>query len=170
MIYGFCISLLTACATLSPEKNARQPNTIGPYSSFSGRLIVIEPKRRWQVLIDWNAPTAAQGDLRLTHAASNTIIELHWQGEKMRIRDNLHNKSWQPITTSQLAEQGIVIHPRLLARFFLGDIPPTFQPKGVNQWQRKRNGTIVRLNWHSDSQRLTISDIKHGRLATLILQ
>ncbi|MDX8406175.1 MAG: lipoprotein insertase outer membrane protein LolB [Mariprofundus sp.] len=159
--------LLAACATPMTPALMQAASSIGPYSLFSGRLIVIEPSRRWQVQIDWNAPTADQGRLRLTHAASNTIIEFRWQGVSMRVRDN-HNSNWRAISADQLAEHGIVLPPQQLARILKGKMPATFQQTGPGQWQS--NDHSVRLHWHNDSQRLVMTDIKHGRKATLIIQ
>jgi len=123
LIYLLTALFLASCATPITERTHR--SSIGPFSTFSARLIVIEPAHRWQVLVDWDAPTAAHGTLRLTHAASNTVIEFRWQGRLMYIRDGSSN-AWRSITTAQLAEHGIFIHPARLAAILSGQMPADF--------------------------------------------
>jgi len=169
LIYLFTILLLAACATPIKSTTSNTATGIGPFSIFSGRLIVIEPAHRWQALVDWDAPTPHQGALRLTHAASNTVIEFRWQGTARYIRDN-SNKTWRPITPAQLAGHGIVIPPALLADILLGHMPAGFHANGPDQWEGRHNGSLIRLLWHADSRRLVMTDIAHGRQATLVIQ
>ncbi|TLS76019.1 hypothetical protein FE236_07755 [Mariprofundus erugo] len=164
--------LFAGCATTpspqSPEQ-AKQADNIGPYPAFSGRLIVIEPNRRWQTLIDWQAPDKNHGSLRLTHAASNTVVEFTWQGNNMQLRDNRHHE-WRPLTLQQLAEHGIVIPPARLASILLGNMPPGFRSKSPNRWESSVAGTRIQLQWQPETNRLTMIDSKHGRQATLVIQ
>jgi len=167
VFYLFVTLLLAGCAT--PIKSTTHTAGIGPFTTFSARLIVIEPAHRWQVLLDWDAPTADHGTLRLTHAASNTVIEFRWQGRLMYIRDGSSN-AWHTITTAQLAEHGIFIHPARLAAILRGQMPADFHTHGPDQWESRRDGNLIRLRWYADNQRLLMSDIAHGRKATLIIQ
>jgi hypothetical protein len=161
-----CLLLLNACATIQQNGHGG----IGPYAQFSGRLIVIEPGRRWQAVLDWRAHDPATGWMRLTHAASARIIELEWHGENMHIRDNRAGSPlWQPIGMEALAEHGIMLPPATLASILLGAMPPSFTVSGSNEWRGKLNSSFIRLRWQPDARRLTLTDISHGRRAILII-
>jgi len=172
MIHSVCrlfflssLLLLSACA--SAPLPVTSTATIGPYPSFTGRLIVIEPARRWQTAIDWQADNPDNGRLRLTHAASNTIIEFRWQQGSMRVRDN-RNMAWRPISQAELAKRGIVLPPTELATMLLGGLPDTFHQQKPGLWLNSKR--TIRLQWYAGSQRLVMTDIAHGRKATLIIQ
>ncbi len=155
---------VSACATLPP---AAEAPGIGPYHTISGRLLVIEPKRRWQVMLDWQTEENS-GRARLVHAASGNIVELRWQKDDIRLRDN-HAPTWRKINMQQLAEHGIVISPYTLSRFLAGYIPAGFQRKNASTWENTRDGKLIRVTWKHEVKRLIISDIRHGRRATLII-
>ena len=157
---------IPSCATLSGKPQA---TSIGPYSQFNGRLIVIEPSRRWQVLLKWQAESQEQGWLRLTHAATGKVVEFQWLFEQMHIRDNSHPE-WQPIGRQKLAEQGIVIPPQQLASILLGAMPAHFKRKNGNIWESRKGGNLIRLQWQAEQQKLSMTDMAHGRTATLIIQ
>jgi hypothetical protein len=150
------------------QSSANVPSAIGPYPDFSGRLIVIEPARRWQVLLKWQAETAEQGRVRLTHAATGSVVELQWQHEKIQVRDNKH-PDWQIIGQQKLAELGIVMPPQQLASVLLGNMPAHFKRKNGNTWESRQTGDLIRLHWQASRQKLSMTDIKHGRRATLII-
>jgi len=143
--------------------------TIGPYSEFSGRLIVIEPKRRWQVTLDWQAASPENGWLRLTHAATGTVVEFRWLQREMEVRDN-SAREWKSINQQQLSKQGLVLPPQQLAGILLGRMPAHFKQKSDSMWESKATGSLIRLEWDIEKQRLTMTDILHGRRATLIIQ
>ncbi|MDQ6986403.1 MAG: hypothetical protein Q9M25_01205 [Mariprofundaceae bacterium] len=155
---------ISACASLPPSAEAP---AIGPYHNITARLLVIEPKRRWQVMLDWQAQKTS-GQARLVHAASGNIVELRWQKDDIRLRDN-HAPNWRKINMQQLAEHGIVISPYSLSRFLAGQIPAGFRRKNANTWESKRGGKLIRVTWRNANKRLIISDIRHGRRATLII-
>ena len=161
------LSWLAACATL-PDKSG-QPSSIGPYPQFNGRLIVIEPSRRWQVLVNWQANSARKGWLRLTHAATGRVVELKWQHALMLVRDDSHPE-WQEISRQQLAAEGIVIPPEQLAAILLGRMPAHFKRKNGSTWEGKQNGGLIRLVWQAEQKKLSITDITHGRTARLFIQ
>ncbi|ATX80338.1 hypothetical protein Ga0123461_1931 [Mariprofundus aestuarium] len=146
-----------------------EPATIGPYSNFSARLIAIEPKRRWQVILQWHADTPERGDLRLTHAASGTIVEFRWFGKRMQSRDN-HSRLWKEVDAAQLATQGMVIPPQQLASILLGEMPNHFIEKKPNLWESSASGSLIRLQWKASSKQLTMTDTKHGRQVKLLIQ
>jgi len=169
-----CIAalLLSAGCAGTSRYQADKPATavsIGPYPSFSGRLIVIEPSKRWQVLIQWDANQAERGHLRITHAATGTVVELRWQGRAMQVRDN-RKPGWRAIGLEQLSERGIVIPPQALAAILLGHMPVRFKQTGEQVWESRESGNLIRLRWQQKGHKLTMIDMKHGRKATLIIQ
>jgi hypothetical protein len=168
LIAVLLLSLSSCATTLDGRSSANVPTAIGPYSDFSGRLIVIEPKRRWQVLLKWQAETAEQGRVRLTHAATNMVVELQWQHEQIQARDNKH-PDWQIIGQQKLAELGIVVPPQQLASILLGNMPAHFKRKNDNTWESRQTGDLIRLHWQASRQKLSMTDIKHGRQATLFI-
>lgn len=159
------VLFLTSCASLPVSG---PPASVGPYSSLHARLLVIEPARRWQVMLDWQADSATTGSARLTHAASGTVVELRWQRDTIRLRDN-NAPDWRRVSSSQLAEHGIVISPYSLSRFLAGHVPAEFRQTGANAWESSKAGNIIRIRWNPDSRRLELSDIRRGRMATLII-
>lgn len=128
----------------------------------------MEPNRRWQVMLDWQADTPSRGQARLTHAASGMVVELRWQRNDIRLRDS-NSPEWRKVSTEQLAEHGIVVSPYTLSQFLAGQIPPGFRKTGPDTWESKRSGGLVRVAWQAETQRLELSDIRHGRRATLII-
>ena len=161
------ISLLAGCATVSKTPEPTTP-VIGPYPAFSGRLLVIEPNKRWQVSIDWHAEQPDTGELRLTHAASGTVIELNWQKPDMQLRDSRHPR-FRSLASAELAAQGLFLPPWTLASILLGNMPPEFEETRTGEWQAHLNDALVRLQWQQQEKRLTLTDITHGRQATLII-
>ncbi|MDQ6996323.1 MAG: hypothetical protein Q9M82_02545 [Mariprofundus sp.] len=163
--------LLGGCAGTSHHQSANAANAaaIGPYPSFSGRLIVIEPAKRWQVLIKWKAQNPERGWLRISHAATGTVVELRWQGKIMQVRDN-REPAWQPIGLEQLSMRGIVIPPQTLAAILLGRMPADFKQTDEQRWESRESGSLIRLRWQPRTHKLTMIDMKHGRKATLIIQ
>ncbi len=157
--------ITTACATL--PVTAEAPG-IGPYRAIHARLLVIEPTRRWQAMLDWLADSPANGQARLVHAATNTVIELRWLRNNIQLRDS-SSPQWRRVGVDQLAEHGIIISPYILSHFLAGRIPPGFRNKGLNHWESNKGGNLIRVIWNGESQRLEFSDIRHGRRATLII-
>jgi len=164
------VLLLCSCATLpAPERSTDgQAAGIGPYRSLSARLLVIEPTRRWQVILDWQAETDTAGRARLTHAASGTVVELRWQHDNIRLRDN-KTPAWRRVSLAELSEHGIVLSPYALSRFLAGHVPPGFRQTSQDHWESRRDGGILRVQWYPEARRLVLTDIRHGRKATLIV-
>jgi len=163
-----CISQLTACsAAFKPNDSslAEKPISKRMITQFDGRLLIIEPTRRWQTIIHWQA-NLHEGYARLTHAASNYIIEIQWLEKSIHIRSN-QDTVWQPISTDKLIALGIILPPQVLAAILHNQIPSAFQPQDKQTWQGKFNGSIVRFTWKNDMQQLNIIDITHGRTAIL---
>ena len=159
--------LISACATIEKHEAA---SSIGPYKNFTGRLIVIEPARRWQATIHWNGEPD-KGQVRLIHAASNRIILLSWEGERMQMADNQSPvEGWELIDNRQLQSMGIILPPQQLAMILSGRIPHTLKEQQPDLWRGKIDGTLVLLKWIDALKRLEITDITHGRKATLLIQ
>lgn len=158
--------LLTSCATVKP---AMQPSGIGPYTDISGRLLVIQSDKRWQVELDWHG-TPDAGHARLTHAASNRIVELEWSGKNIRIRDNRQETAWRQISARQLEERGIIMPPRQIAQLLAGQLPASFKERSPSHWEGNLHGSHLRITWAADSRRLTILDISHGNKLVLLIQ
>jgi len=170
-----CLTLilsLQACAwitpILQPPTSKFIPISIGPYHSFSGRLLVSQPRKRWQVAIDWQAKIAETGKIRLSHSLSGAVVDFRWTATSMQIRDN-QLPYWRYIQQQELAKHGLVIPPIQLASILLGHIPAHFIQKKHDTWESKASGDLIRLRWQSSLQKLTITDLKHGRIAKLII-
>jgi len=162
------ITLFTnGCATTKPHEPA---TSIGPFNTFTGRLIVIEPARRWQVIIDWNG-TPIEGTVRLTHAASNRIVQVAWDPEVMQIRDNAdRSQQWINVSKEALSENGIILPPQQLAQILSGSMPVELVEKRSGEWEGRIDGSFIRIKWLDEQQRLELIDMTHGRTAILIIQ
>jgi len=158
--------LLSSCATVKPADHA---SGIGPYTELSGRLLVIQSARRWQVELDWHG-TPAAGHARLTHAASNRIVELDWSGSHIRIRDNQQDTAWRHVSARQLEEQGIIMPPRQMAELLGGKLPAGFKERAPNRWEGELRGSHLRIDWMPESRRLTILDVTRGNKLVLLIQ
>lgn len=158
------LCLLSACATLGPERS--QP--IGPYPEFSGRLLVIEPHRRWQVSIHWLAHEPESGWIRLVHALSHTVVELQWRGRQIFLRDS-RTPIWRLVSKAQLEAEGIFLPPWTLAGILLGRMPGEFRATGFNVYHAEIAGASIRLRWQPDKLRLELADLTHDRKAILMI-
>ncbi len=169
-----CLLLTGGCAGMHDDVRPEKPiAAVGPYADFSGRLLVIEPHRRWQVLVQWHADSPDRGHLRLTHAASGSVIELRWQQQQMQMRSGT-SPAWQRISPQQLAGEGIVLPPWQLARLLLGGIPEHFSLRPAHEpgkaiWESRTVQGLLRLEWTAASRRLVMTDLARGRRATLII-
>lgn len=158
--------LLTSCAT---TKTDERRDGIGPYSELTGRLLIMQPSQRWQVALEWRG-TPDAGHARLTHAASNRIVEIEWLQAAIRMRDNQQQPAWKQVSESQLAEQGIIMPPQQLAALLNGTLPTTLKRRGENRWEGTVRDSYLKLTWQPDAQRLSITDITHGNSLVLIIQ
>jgi hypothetical protein len=163
MVYMALCLFLASCSHLSPVAQHKA------WERFDGRLLVMEPNRRWQVFIHWQADLE-QGFTRLTHAASSRIIELKWNGNQTYIRDNQAQPQWKKINNTVLMQYGIVLPPQTLSKILHNQIPPSLHHKDNEIWQGKLHGSIIRLRWQDDMHKLTMTDITHGRSAILRIQ
>ena len=160
-------ALISSCATIKPHQSV---SSIGPYQNFTGRLIVIEPARRWQVIIHWDGQPD-RGQVRLTHAASNRIVLVSWDGKEIRMSDNRDPvDGWKIIDHSHLQSMGIILPPQQLAMILNGTIPHSLKEQKPNLWKGKINGALLVLKWTEERRRLEITDIAHGREAVLVIQ
>ncbi|HKI60219.1 MAG TPA: lipoprotein insertase outer membrane protein LolB [Mariprofundaceae bacterium] len=162
------ITLLSGgCAT---TKTHEPVTSIGPFNTFTGRLIVIEPTRRWQVIVDWNG-VPDKGVVRLTHAASNRIVQVAWDHENMQIRDNAdRSHQWKSVSKQTLSENGIILPPQQLARILSDDMPGDLIEKRPGEWEGRIDASFLRIKWSEKQQRLELTDMTHGRTAILIIQ
>ncbi|MDQ6995316.1 MAG: hypothetical protein Q9M18_06945 [Mariprofundaceae bacterium] len=136
-------------------------------TAFQGRLLVFSPKHRFQVLIGWHADLH-QGYARLTHAASGRVMELHWQGEHLRMRDNqVSTSQWRTVDEKQWQEMGIVLPPWSLAKILHHQMPQSLHSNDGKLWKGKINGSVIQVQWKQNNHLLTIMDITHGRKAIL---
>ena len=160
---------LSACATVhAPRPAAGHAPGLGPWREVSARIAVLDGARAWQAMLDWRASTPEAGRLRITHAASGTVVELQWQGSMMRLRDNRHPE-WRPVKMETLAARGILLAPRELAALLLGHPPASFAPQGADAWMLRRDGARIRIRWDARRARLEMADLSHGRRAVLII-
>lgn len=152
------------------EPVAQTITGIGPYTEFSGRLLVIQKAKRWQVMVNWKANSPEQGWLRLHHAASSRIIEIKWHNNTLQTRDNHDNLPlWKKTKAAYLQQQGINISPQDLATFLLGDIPKGFTQKTNNEWRGHRGKSLIRVVWNPNSKRFMIMDMYKGSKIVLII-
>jgi len=159
--------LLSSCSTLQPTSSIQESRKYAPLNSFNGQLSVLEPTRRWQVLIHWQADLKT-GNARLTHAATGRIIEIQWQDKHIQIRDNQIAKTpWRVISKGALMQYGIVLPPQTIASILHHHIPPSLKLKKDNTWQGQLDGNTIRLRWQHNRHKLTMTDITHGRTAIL---
>ncbi len=155
---------LAACAKAPPETGRKS------YAEFSARLMVIEPARRWQVLVDWRNNGKDRGWLRLTHALTGRIVELRWQERHLWLRDNqAAGTDWREINLNYLASYGIPLFPTDVARFLRGSAPDDFTRTGENMWAGKRLNSLIRVRWNQLRRILKITDIRNGKIAILII-
>jgi len=162
------ITLFTSgCAT---TKLHGPTTSIGPFNTFTGRLIVIEPTRRWQVLVNWDG-TPDNGIVRLTHAATNRIVQVAWDHEAMQIRDNAdRSHQWKSVSKQTLYENGIILPPQQLAQILSGQMPDGIVEKRGGEWEGRIDGSFLRIKWLDEQRRLELIDMTHGRTAILMIQ
>ena len=160
-----CLCLISAC---SPLKKASSDHTLHHvWHSFDGRLLVLEPSRRWQVLVHWQADSHT-GTARLTHAATGRIITIAWRGRHIQLLDNQSAKAqWRDIDEQTLMQYGIVLAPQTIANILQQRIPEALEYKGKHIWQGKLEGNMIKISWQQDEHKLTMTDITHGRTAIL---
>ncbi|OIO67901.1 MAG: hypothetical protein CO186_06130 [Zetaproteobacteria bacterium CG_4_9_14_3_um_filter_49_83] len=166
------IALLSGCANIPHTLSSTQTSSIGPYESFEGRLMVIQPNKRWQVQIQWQG-TPDQGRVRLTHAASGRIVYLTWAGDHMSMLDNQTSDPlprYKSISKSELAQQGLVIRPQQLASILQGKIPASLKQQQTNQWKGSLNHSLIQLEWNPQLKKLSLKDSSHGNIAILLIE
>ena len=172
MRFGILVILIATLLTggCATTKSHEPATSIGPFNTFSGRLIAIEPNRRWQVLVDWDG-TPDKGVVRLTHAASNRIVKVTWGLEGMQILDNAdRNHQWRSVSKETLFENGIILPPGQFAQILSGQMPDGIINKGNGEWEGRIDGSFLRIKWLEKQQRLELIDMTHGRTAILIIQ
>lgn len=164
-----CIGLVCLLAVVSScAKHETNQAGYEPIKSFSGRLLVLDPKHRFQVELDWLA-SEERGLLRLTHALSGRVVFVHWQGQNMYWRDNDKMLNWQGMSVAQLHEMGVLLPPWTLAKIFLGQYPDTMHSKDERLWKGEWDGHKLQIKWINHYKRVEITDFKRGRKAVVII-
>jgi hypothetical protein len=161
-----CVVLLLLTLAACAKHDAGQLSFL-PITTFSGRLLVIDQKHRFQVEIDWQAEEK-QGKLRLTHALSGRVVHVTWQDEKMFWHDNAQNISWEPLSRQALLDMGVILPPWVLAKVFLGDYPSTMHSKDNRLWKGRWGSNELKIKWASEQQRVELVDFKQGKRAVVI--
>ncbi len=162
IVGGLLLLILTACA-----KHHTAPVNFIPKTTFSGRLLVMDPKHRFQVEIDWQT-NKKKGELRLTHALSGRVVHVTWQGKKMFWRDNEAMLAWQPLSEARLREMGVILPPWTLAKVFQGDYPQSMHSKDGRLWKGHWGAVELEIRWASEQQRVALVDFKRGNRAVVI--
>ncbi len=169
MKWGKLAGLLLLFMLASCAKHESLNAAYAPITTFSGRLLVIAPKHRFQVEIDWQA-NQEKGQLRLTHALSGRVVFVQWQNHKMVWHDNSQQLSWQPLSEQALKDMGIILPPWRLAKVFLGQMPSSMQSKDKQVWKGTWSGIPMQIKWSNSYKRLELLDYKHGQRAVVIIQ
>ena len=164
--------LLSACASLSNSNKilTDEPLSRPVIEAFQGRLLVMEPARRWQVMIYWQA-NLQQGYTRLVHAASGRVVELKWQDHHIQMRDNQQQLPiWRQIGLETLMQHGIILEPWTLAEILHQKMPSSLHKRDGEMWQGVLHGNVIQLRWQHGGHKLTMTDMTHGRTAILQMQ
>ena len=161
--------LLTSCATIPPQTGMTGKEEIGPFTAFHGRMIVITPARRWQVSIQWQTEDVRHGQLRLLYPATGFVLEARWQQPQLELRDSKYPQ-WRRVSVEEIRQQGVLLPPWEMAAILQGKIPSALHRHGANRWQGHIDGALLRLQWQAESQRLTLTDITHGRRIILVIE
>ncbi|MCF6207951.1 MAG: hypothetical protein L3J61_00995 [Ghiorsea sp.] len=164
--YGL-LWLVLAWLVAGCVKHVDMPQDFTPISTFSGRLLVVSPGKRFQVEVDWQG-SAEKGQLRLTHGLSGRIVDVAWQGQQMRWRDHSQSQQWYDLSEKELLDMGVLLPPWTLAKVFAGDMPKAMHTKDNRTWQGVWDGVSLKVKWASRQQRVEITDMKHGRRAVVI--
>ncbi len=147
-------------------KHAELPD-FQPVTDFSGRILVMTTTKRFQLEVDWHADLRA-GNMRLTHAASGRVIDVAWQDERMRIRDNQQGGRWRDLPVQALKDMGILLPPWQMARVFLGKLPDSMTSKDNRTWQGLWHGSLLKIRWGQTQQRVELMDMRQGWRAVVI--
>ncbi len=153
---------------LSCTKHDDMKSGFEPIQTFSGRLLVLDPKHRFQVELDWLA-NEEKGMLRLTHALSGRVVFVRWQGKEMFLRDNDIRLNWQILPESELKKMGVLLPPWQLARIFLGQYPDTMITKNHLEWKGEWNHHKLKVKWSNHYKRVEVTDYKRGSRAVVII-
>ncbi|PCI02041.1 MAG: hypothetical protein COB79_03075 [Zetaproteobacteria bacterium] len=165
MIKVFAIVLVLL--TVSCVKHEAAP-TFEPITTFSGRLLVMDTKHRFQVELDWMA-NEKQGNLRITHALSGRVVFVQWKNKVMFWRDNDKTVAWESLSKQELKDMGVILPPWTLARIFLGQYPKTMQTKDEQLWKGTWDDARLQIKWSDTFRRVEITDFKQGKRAIVII-
>ena len=156
------IALLASCV-----KHETTPS-FEPANAFSGRLLVMDTKQRFQVELDWMA-NEKQGNLRITHALSGRVVFVQWKNKVMFWRDNDATVVWTPLSDQALKDMGVILPPWILAHIFLGKYPDSMQSKDEKMWKGTWGDAHLQIKWSNAYKRVEITDYKRGKRAIVIM-
>ncbi|MDX8384474.1 MAG: hypothetical protein R8M45_10360, partial [Ghiorsea sp.] len=105
-----CLLMLLLLGGCASQFSGQQEAVFEPFTSFSGRLLVMNPKHRLQFEVDWQGDEQ-QGDLRITHAVSGRIIYVKWQDEAMLMLDAQQSLVWHALSEVELLDIGVMLPP-----------------------------------------------------------
>jgi len=160
--------VLLALMLVSCAKHDVTPSAFEPVSTFSGRLLVMDPKHRFQVELDWQA-NETKGTLRLTHALSGRMVFVQWQGKKMFWHDNNSDLSWSLLSEEELKDMGVIFPPWTLAKVFLGQYPSSMQSQNKQLWKGTWDEKNLQIKWSNNYRRVELTDFKRGQKAIVIM-
>jgi len=164
--YGLQLLLLVLMAT-GCVKHSNTQQDFEPITTFSGRLLVVSPEKRFQVDVDWQG-TSEKGQLRLTHGLSGRVVDVAWLGQRMRWRDSSQTQQWHELSEKGLLDMGVLLPPWILAKVFARKMPPSMKAKGNNVWQGVWGVVPLKIKWIGGQRRVEMTDMKHGRRAVVI--
>ncbi len=159
----------TACVPHQYPSSSNSPPVIGPYHDFSARLLVMEPKHRWQVMLRWVGDEKS-GYARLTHGASGRVLQILWEGKRTTLLDNQQSPpQWKKVSQQELIQQGFIVSPSVLAGILHNHIPKALHYKRNGRWQGSGTWQGITMRWQPKRQNLRLTHIAKGREVRLII-
>ncbi len=162
--------LAAACAHKPPHAT----EAIGPFPSWQGRMLVLAPGHRLQLLVRWQSAGPNAGWARFTHPASGRIVEVRWHGRRILIRDD-RSSVWRAVASRELERLGLVLPPAELGGILTGRIPAGFKRTPANhpRWQGARSvaGRVhrMRIDWMPEQRTLELTDLSAGARIRILI-
>jgi len=160
--------LLLVLMFASCVKHDATTEVFEPISTFSGRLLVLDPKHRFQVELDWQS-NEDKGTLRLTHALSGRMVFLQWQDKRMFWHDNNSTLNWSSMSEEKLKDMGVILPPWTLAKVFMGQYPSSMKTKDHQLWKGTWGDNALQIKWSNHYHRVELTDFNRGQKAIVII-
>ncbi|MBF0282262.1 MAG: hypothetical protein HQM07_06825 [Zetaproteobacteria bacterium] len=138
--------------------------------ALQGRMIVILPTQRYQLLMQWHQLSSDEGNIVLTHAASGRIAEMAWHKPQMYWRDNHDQPNWSRMTEAYLHEKGMVLKPWEISQLLQGKMFAHFKSRDGRVWEGTFKKQYLKIEWIAEKGKLLIESLTKGQQAILILQ